>query len=82
MKYDEGLWSAEIPGQSGGKLVSFFIRAKDKAGNFMKSEDYSYRVGGAGTLPWYMLVFGLILITIGIGVGLYFVKFRKIGRKK
>ena len=80
MKYDDGLWSAEIPGQSGGKLVSFFIRAKDKAGNFGISEDYSYRVGGAG-LPWYMLIFGLVLITIGIGAGLYFTKFRKVKRQ-
>jgi len=81
MEYDEGLWSAEIPGQSGGKLVSFFVRAKDKAGNFMKSDDYSYRAGGVG-LPGYTVIFGLASIAIGIGVGLYFVKFRRRGKKR
>lgn len=82
MTYDNGLWWAEIPGQSDGKLVSFFIQAKDEAGSFRNSEHYSYRVGGAGTLPWYMFVFGLVLTTIGIGAGLYFIKFRKIRGKK
>jgi hypothetical protein len=81
MKYEEGLWSAEIPGQSGGKLVSFFIRAKDHAGNFMKSEDYSYRVGGYG-LQLYILIFSLVLVAVGSGAGLYFLKFRKVKSKK
>jgi len=83
MTYENGFWWAEIPGQAEGRVVSFLIQATDKSGNLETTLTYSYDVTGAtGVQSFYLLVVGLALISIGIGVGLYFVKFRRAKEKK
>ena len=81
MTYENDLWWGEIPDQSEGTAISFLVRAQDKAGNLDTTTDYSYEVGGGGELPWYVLVAGLALTAGAVGVGLYFIKFRKTKRE-
>lgn len=80
MTYENDLWWAEIPGQSNGKVVSFFVQATDRARNIETTPAYSYKVGG-GIPLLYILVAGLSLTAVAIGVGLYFKKFRKTKHK-
>ncbi|KPV63440.1 MAG: hypothetical protein AOA66_0916 [Candidatus Bathyarchaeota archaeon BA2] len=81
MTYENGLWRAEIPGQSDGKVVSFLVQATDRAKNVETTSAYRYKVGGPGIPLLHMLVAGLSLTAVAIGVGLYFKKFRKTKHK-
>jgi len=76
MTEENDVWSADIPGQSGGAFVKFFVEAYDKAGNIGQTSHYSYRVGGVSALPFLIVLLGIGL-AVGIGVILYFVKFKK-----
>jgi len=44
MTLHEGLWTADIPGQSGGLHVKFFVEAFDNAGNNAKTSTFGYTV--------------------------------------
>jgi len=44
MAMQDGLWTANIPGQSGGAYVKFFVEAFDNAGNNAKTSTFGYTV--------------------------------------
>jgi PKD repeat protein len=44
MAMQDGLWTANIPGQSGGLHVKFFVKAFDNAGNNAKTSTFGYTV--------------------------------------
>jgi len=44
MAMQDGLWTANIPGQSGGLPVKFFVEAFDNAGNNAKTSTFGYTV--------------------------------------
>ena len=44
MAMQDGLWTADIPGQSGGAHVKFFVEAFDNAGNNAKTSTFGYTV--------------------------------------
>ena len=44
MAMEDGLWTANIPGQSGGAYVKFFVEAFDNAGNNAKTSTFGYTV--------------------------------------
>jgi len=44
MTMQDGLWTANIPGQSGGAYVKFFVEAFDNAGNNAKTSTFGYTV--------------------------------------
>jgi hypothetical protein len=75
---DEFFW-ADIPGQSGGREVTFFVTAYDNAGNVRKTRYISYSVAGTGTpiQPMFILLVGGPLAAVAIGAIIYFFKFRK-----
>lgn len=83
----EGIWSGDIPGQDGGKVVGFFVRAYDEAGNVGETLYYSYVVAGNGTpdgtleMPFSILFAVVSVAAVSIGVIVYFKKFRKVKRK-
>lgn len=72
------MWSAVIPGQSGGRTVYFFVYALDNANNPIQSDDVSYTVGGSG-LPISSLILIGIVVLAGAGAAavVYLKKFRK-----
>jgi len=76
MTQNGDVWSAEIPGQSGGTRVSFFIVAHDQAGNTEITPHYSYTVAAFLISPFQIVLLGIGIVS-GIGILLYFVKFRK-----
>jgi hypothetical protein len=80
MTLQNSYWSAFIPGQSGGRIVSFFVLTRDKAGNVIQTSDYSYTVSGSETPIFQSPVFiGAVasIALVGIGVTIYFKKLRK-----
>ena len=72
------MWSAIIPGQSGGRIVSFFVYAYDNANNAIQSDDVSYTVSGSG-IPIWSFVFICVVVLAGVGAAavVYLRKFRK-----
>jgi|GEM_PF-1995069 len=44
MTMQDGLWTTDIPGQSGGLDVKFFVEAFDNAGNNAKTSTFGYTV--------------------------------------
>jgi PKD repeat protein len=44
MVMQDGVWTANIPGQSGGLYVKFFVEAFDNAGNNAKTSTFGYTV--------------------------------------
>jgi len=81
MTYEDGLWRAEIPGQGGGKSVSFFVEAQDMTGeNVGTTATYSFEVQEE---DWWedtlllLLVVGVVGAGIAVGVGLYIARVRK-----
>jgi len=44
MVMQDGVWAADIPGQSGGLYVKFFVEAFDNAGNNAKTSAFGYTV--------------------------------------
>jgi hypothetical protein len=79
MQENGGIWWTEIPGQGGGKLVSFFVLAYDNAGNVGKTLDYSYTVTGNETLdlPLPILVAVVSIAAVSVGIVVYLKKFKK-----
>ena len=78
MTRENDVWSAVIPGQTGGASVNFYVRAYDKAGNMKQTVPYSYQVAEGSALPFQIVLLGVGLgSVIGVGMILYFVKFRK-----
>ena len=74
-------YSAFIPSQSGGRVVSFFVYASDQAGNTMRTPDYTYTVSGSETSIFQSPIFiGSIAASaalVAAGVIVYFKKLRK-----
>jgi len=73
---NDHIWSAVIPEQSDGALISFFILAYDRAGNVKQTTHYSYTVGSP-TIPLIQIILLAIGVVGVIGITLYFVKYKK-----
>lgn len=77
MKDIDGTWTAEIPGQSGGAVVSFHVTAYDNAGNKNSTSLLSYTVLWTPIpIPLLALIIGII-IAVGIGAAFYVLRLRK-----
>ena len=83
MTLEDDFWWAYIPGQSGGREVTFFVSAYDNAENVNKTRNISYTVTGTDTsvLPMAVLLIGVPATVVAIGTIIYFVKFRKAKQK-
>jgi len=81
MTFQYSNYSAFIPSQDGGRTVSFFVLAVDKAGNMMKSPDISYVVSGSATSIFQSPIFiGAIAASVALiaaGVIIYFKRLKK-----
>jgi hypothetical protein len=72
-----GTWIAEIPGQSGGGRISFYVFAVDNAGNAIQTQWYTYTVFLLPIpLVWFAVILG-VCIAIPLGLVWYFLKHRK-----
>lgn len=75
-----GIWTASIQGQRGGKKVEFYIRSYDKAGNHVITQTYSYTVKtevAPPSVPIEILAGAGIAVLALVGVAIYLIKFRK-----
>jgi len=75
---------AQIPAFSAGTNVQYKLYAKDKLGNWLESQVYSYTVseyeettGRGGLEPYVLITVGVLLVAISIGV-YFIVKKRKL----
>jgi hypothetical protein len=80
---DDEFWWANIPGQSGGKEVTFFVTAYDNAGYSRKTRYISYTVAESNTLihPMLILFIGGPAAVVAVGAIMYFLKIRKAKQK-
>jgi len=78
---NDDIWSAVIPGHSDGELVSFFMFSFDKAGNVKQTPHYSYTVAISPLSLFIVILLGIGVVG-GIGIILYFVKFKKSKRNE
>jgi len=72
-----GTWMVEIPGQSGGAIVTFSVIALDNAGNKAETTATRYSVWVLPIPLWLTISIIGVVIAVGIAAGLYFFKFRK-----
>jgi len=77
MNNQDGTWVAEIPGQSGGSMVTFSMIVRDNAGNRAETSAASYNVSLLPVPLWLFLLMICGVIVVGLAVGVYFFKFRK-----
>lgn len=70
MTLANGNWTATIPGQTGGALVMFYVKAYDEAGNSAVTTMYEYTVTAPGwPLAWLAgIAMGVAALT---GAGIY-----------
>jgi hypothetical protein len=77
MTNQSGTWTAEIPGQGGGNIVTFSVIAVDNAGNSAETNATRYNVWILPIPMWLTLsIIGAIAVIIIVAV-LYFFKFRR-----
>jgi len=77
MTNQNGTWSAEIPGHSGGAVVSFYVTAYDKTGNQEETEHYSYTIWILPISPLlFAFIVGIILVSVAVLV-LYLWRLRR-----
>jgi hypothetical protein len=75
---EDEFWWANIPGQSGGRVVTFFVMAYDNAGNVRKTLDIRYTVGAEKPIQLMLvLLAGGFATAVVLGIIIYFTKFRK-----
>ena len=78
MTLENGLYTAAIPGQTGGGEITFLIEAYDSEGNRGTRESYSYTVKGGPLDPFLPFLMGGVIVAIAlVGVAVYLIKFRK-----
>ena len=72
MRNESGVWTAEIPGQGGGSIVTSWVTAEDNAGNLIATSRSKYTVF---LLPVSPLVVALIaaVVVAAVGTVLYLV---------
>ena len=72
-----GIWTAEIPGQSGGSVISFSVIAIDNAENRVQTSLFTYTVSLLPIpLPLFVVLLGVV-IAVAVGSAWYLLKFRK-----
>ncbi|MGD8505664.1 MAG: hypothetical protein PVF15_03260 [Candidatus Bathyarchaeota archaeon] len=81
MTQENDEWICEIPSQSEGALIRFFVQAYDRAGNLEETSHLSYTVASSLPFQTIILVTGLAVGSSVAGITLYFVKFRKTSAK-
>jgi len=76
MESENDTWQAFIPPRNSSGQITFYVQAFDKAGNSMRSRNYSYAVLGT-TLPLLPIVIAFAALVGAGGVIFYFVKIRR-----
>lgn len=81
MTLKDGVWTATIPGQSGGTTIEFYVESHDNAENRATTQTYSYivKVAEAAPLgiPLEILIWIIVGIAVLVGIAIYLVKFRR-----
>jgi hypothetical protein len=74
---ESGVWTAEIPGQSSGTVITFYVGAIDNAGNRVSTSHFTFT---ASLLPISLQLFLVLLgvaLAAAVGIALYLLKFRR-----
>jgi PKD repeat protein len=66
MAMQDGLWTANIPGQSGGVYVKFFVEAFDNEGNNAKTSTFGYMVVLPNRSPIPVLIYSPSIVYTGV----------------